>query len=127
MHELAITQSLVELVRSRTGGRQVVAVHVRVGTLSGVIPEALQFGFEVAVPGTPLADARLDIDVVEGRQRCRTCGGEDVVEDLLLLCRCGSVDVELLAGTELLLTAVEVVTDRTGQQTQEQTQEQTCA
>ena len=54
MHELSITQSVVDLVAERTVGRTVVAVHVRVGRLSGVVADAMRFCFEVASAGTPV-------------------------------------------------------------------------
>jgi hydrogenase nickel incorporation protein HypA/HybF len=68
VHELALTQSLVDLVEERTAGRRVVAVHLRVGELSGVLPEAMELAFEVVTADGPLDGATL---VVE-----RTAGGE---------------------------------------------------
>ena len=41
MHELAITQSVVEAVTERTGSAPVVSVRVRVGRLAGVVPDAI--------------------------------------------------------------------------------------
>ncbi|RYU12027.1 hydrogenase/urease maturation nickel metallochaperone HypA [Nocardioides iriomotensis] len=69
MHELAITESLVDLVAERTVGRRVVAVTVRVGDASGVVPEAMAFCFDVVAAETPLAGAAL---VVE------ECAGDDL-------------------------------------------------
>jgi len=66
VHELAIIQSLVDLVAERTVGRQVVAVNVRVGTASGVVADSMAFAFEVVTMETPLADARLVIEETEG-------------------------------------------------------------
>lgn len=108
MHELSITQSLVDAVIERTGERSVMGVHVRVGQISGVLPDALRFCFEVVCAGTPLAGAELVIDEPAGRIRCRSCGMDFVLEDRLLLCPCGSADVEVTGGRELMVTAVEV-------------------
>ena len=69
MHELAITESLVDLVVERTAGRRVVAVNVRVGDRSGVVPDAMSFCFDVVAAETPLAGAALVIEV---------CPGEDL-------------------------------------------------
>ncbi|HSV38703.1 MAG TPA: hydrogenase maturation nickel metallochaperone HypA [Nocardioidaceae bacterium] len=66
MHELAITQDLVDLVAERTAGRQVVAVNVRVGTESGIVPDSMVFSFDVVTLETPLEGARLVIEEVEG-------------------------------------------------------------
>jgi hydrogenase nickel incorporation protein HypA/HybF len=108
MHELAIAESLVAAVLEHTGDRPVTSVRIRVGRLSGVVPDALAFAFEVAVVGTALAGARLEIERPHGQASCRTCGRDFDLDDLILLCPCGSADVEVLAGRELTLGSVEV-------------------
>ena len=52
MHELAITQSVVDAVLERTGDRHVSVVRLRVGRLSGVVPDAMRFCFELVTAGT---------------------------------------------------------------------------
>jgi hydrogenase nickel incorporation protein HypA/HybF len=106
MHELSITQGVVEAVTERTGSAAVVSVRVRVGRLSGVVPDAMRFCFELVTAGTPLEGAVLEIDRPEGRGHCRTCGAEFTLPDPVLLCRCGSADVEVLAGRELAVASV---------------------
>ncbi len=109
MHELAITQSVVDMVVERTTGRRVASVQVQVGALSGVVPDAMRFCFDVAAQGTPIEGATLEIDESPGRGSCRSCGDEFDVADLILLCPCGSADVQITAGRELLVTSVELV------------------
>ena len=106
MHELAITQGVVDAVTERTGTAPVASVRVRVGRLSGVVPDAMRFCFELVTAGTPLDGAILEFERPEGRARCRTCGAEFVLADLILLCDCGSADVEVLAGRELAVASV---------------------
>src|SRR5207237_269762 len=62
MHELAITEGVVEAVTERTGRAPVTSVRLRVGRLSGVVPDAMRFCFELVTAGTPLAGAVLEID-----------------------------------------------------------------
>jgi hydrogenase nickel incorporation protein HypA/HybF len=106
MHELSITQGVVEAVTERTGSAAVVSVRLRVGRLSGVVPDAMRFCFELVTAGTPLEGAALEIDRPEGRGYCRTCAAEFPLPDSVLLCRCGSADVEVLAGRELAVASV---------------------
>ena len=106
MHELAITQSVVEAVTERTGSAPVASVQLRVGRLAGVVPDAMRFCFELVTAGTPLEGAALEFEQPEGRGRCRTCGEEFVLADLILLCSCGSADVEVVAGRELAVASV---------------------
>lgn len=108
MHELAVAESVVEAVRARTGDNPVTSVRLRVGRLSGVVPDALAFCFDLATDGSPLEGAELVVEQQDGRARCRTCGEELALDDLILLCACGSADVELTAGQELQIVSVEV-------------------
>jgi hydrogenase nickel incorporation protein HypA/HybF len=108
MHELSVTQSVVEAVMDRTGEQRVVEVRLRVGRLSGVVPDAMRFCFDLVTDGTPLQGARLDIDEPRGSASCRRCGATFVLHDLILLCPCGSADVDVLTGRELAICSVEV-------------------
>ena len=109
MHELAITRSVVDAVCEHTAGAPVAVVYVRVGKLSGVVPDAMRFCFDMVAEGTPVQGARLDIEEPDGLARCRTCGQDFDLQNLILLCSCGSADVEVLSGSELSVTSVEVV------------------
>jgi hydrogenase nickel incorporation protein HypA/HybF len=106
MHELAITEGVVEAVTERTGTAPVTCVRLRVGRLSGVVPDALRFCFDLVTAGTPLDGAALEIEQPEGRGRCRACGAEFVLADLIPLCDCGSADVQVVAGRELAVASV---------------------
>jgi hydrogenase nickel incorporation protein HypA/HybF len=108
MHELAVTQSVVDAVVQRTGEQRVLEVRLRVGRLSGVVPDSLRFCFDLVTEGTPLHGATLDIEEPEGRASCRRCGSTFALFELILLCPCGSADVDVLTGTELAIRSVEV-------------------
>ena len=108
MHELAIAEDVVSSVRERTRDRDGRVVRLRVGALAGVVPDALDFCFELAAAGTPLEGASLEIVQECGRAHCRTCEADFELPDALLLCECGSADVALLSGRELSVTSVEV-------------------
>lgn len=105
---MAITQSVVDAVCEHAGGRRVHSVRLQVGALCGVVPDSMQFCFGLATEGTLAEGARLDLDAQPGSARCRTCGDEFVLPDLILLCPCGSADVEVLAGRELRILSMEV-------------------
>jgi hydrogenase nickel incorporation protein HypA/HybF len=108
MHELAITESVVDAVVDRMGDAKVLAVRLEIGTLSGVVPDAVRFCFDLVASGTTVEGARLDIDEPAGRARCRTCGTELDLPDPVLLCTCGSADLEVLSGEQLRIVSVEV-------------------
>ena len=108
MHEFAIAESVVAAVLERTAEHQVSVVRLRVGRMAGVVPDALQFCFELASVGTPLAGASLEVDEVEARAHCRSCGSDFSLVDAFLLCDCGSADVAMLSGRDLSIASVEV-------------------
>jgi len=108
MHELAITESLVRAVSERVGDAKVTCVRLAIGRLSGVVPDAVLFCFDVCSAGTPLEGARLEVEEIRARAFCRDCRQETDLEDSIALCTCGSANLELLSGQELKIKEVEV-------------------
>jgi hydrogenase nickel incorporation protein HypA/HybF len=108
VHELAIAESLVELVTERLPGATVTGVHLEIGALSGVVPDAIRFCFGLATDGTGLAGAELVITEDPARCRCRGCGSEFEPDGPIVLCRCGSADVAVLGGEDLRILSVSV-------------------
>ncbi len=109
MHELAITESIVAGVSECANGARVTRVMVHIGRLSGVVPDAVRFCFDVCCKGTALEGAELQIVEIEGRARCRDCGRENQIANLIALCACGSANLEVVSGEELKIKEVEVV------------------
>jgi hydrogenase nickel incorporation protein HypA/HybF len=69
MHEMSIALSVIELASEelqRLDGVNVRALHLRVGKLSAVVPDALRFSFDLAARGTPFENARLEIEETAG-------------------------------------------------------------
>jgi hydrogenase nickel incorporation protein HypA/HybF len=105
---MALTQSLVEAVCEHAAGRRVHSVKLEVGALCAVVPDAMTFCFELATEGTVADGARLDVDILPGAARCRSCDAHFELTDPILLCPCGSADVEVLAGRDLRILSMEV-------------------
>ncbi|WP_397448611.1 hydrogenase maturation nickel metallochaperone HypA [Pseudomonas sp. NA-150] len=109
MHELSITQSIVEACNERAGGARVLRVTLEVGRLSCVMPDALRFCFDVVTEGTPLQGSTLEIITLPGLSRCRDCGAPVQMLDLLSRCSCGSVNLERpQGGDQLLIKSIEI-------------------
>jgi hydrogenase nickel incorporation protein HypA/HybF len=108
VHELAITESIVDAIVEKIGDGPVAAVRLEIGRLSGVVTDSIRFCFGIVADGTGLAGARLDIDEPPGRAYCRDCRREFALDDPIMLCDCGSADLEILAGRELRIVSVEV-------------------
>ncbi len=113
MHELSIALSIVEGVLQEAEQRrfEVQAVHLRLGPLSGVDKDALLFSYPLACEGTPLAGSQLVIEDVPLELYCPACARNlKAASQQELLCpQCGSVEARLVAGNELDITALEIV------------------
>ena len=109
MHELAIADSIVAIASRHAGGRSVVKVEVRVGHLRQVVPDALAFAFRLVAEGTCVAGAELELEEVPAAGRCRACGEHGPLDGFPLQCPgCGSLDLELVGGEELLVDSLEL-------------------
>jgi hydrogenase nickel incorporation protein HypA/HybF len=108
VHELAITQAVVDAVLERLPGRAITCVRLDIGALSGVVPDSVRFCFDLVAEGTSLAGARLEITHCAGRCVCHACGAEFEPDDLIALCPCGSADVAVISGQQLQIASVEV-------------------
>ena len=109
MHEMSITQSVVEICEGHAGGRRVVEVVLEIGELSGVVPESVEFCFEACTKETLLEGARLTMERVPAVGRCPACGAESPVGTLFDPCPgCGAFGLSLVSGDELRVKELEV-------------------
>jgi hydrogenase nickel incorporation protein HypA/HybF len=108
LHELSITQSMVELCEKNADGRKVLSVIMEIGELSGVVPDAVEFCFEACSRDTLLDGARLIIERIPGQGRCG-CGAESPVSSYFDPCPvCGGFGMSVIAGEELRVRELEV-------------------
>ena len=105
---MALTQSVVDAVCEHAAGRRVHSVRLEIGALCAVIPDAMTFCFELATEGTVADHASLEVDMRPGEACCRSCGENFELDDLILLCPCGSADVEVTAGRDVKILSMEV-------------------
>jgi hydrogenase nickel incorporation protein HypA/HybF len=108
MHELSIAEAVVNVVMKHARGRRVLRVELKVGHLRQVVPSSLQFAFQLLTSGTTLDGAVLAIEEVPARGACRRCAVETTMTQFPLQCSsCGDLDLEIVAGEELLVDALE--------------------
>jgi hydrogenase nickel incorporation protein HypA/HybF len=111
MHELSLCGALIEIVSRRADDRPVQAVHVRVGQLRQVVPETLAFCWEMVVAQTQLEGSALELERVPAVLHCRACDATGPLgESIAIACQsCASLDVEVTAGEEFDVTALDLV------------------
>jgi hydrogenase nickel incorporation protein HypA/HybF len=119
MHELSLARAVVETAASHAGGMPVVSVQLRVGALRQVVPESLEFYFEIAARETACDGARLEQEAVAALMRCPACGAEwdpapppaagwAAVVPVLRCPGCDAAGAEALRGEELEVAYIEV-------------------
>lgn len=112
MHELSLTQSLVEIAEEharRAGAIAIRSITLEVGAFSGAVPEALEFAFEVCSKGTLSEGATLIIERVAGAGHCAACAATAACHELTAVCpACGALAFTIDAGTELRILELEI-------------------
>ena len=85
------------------------SVRVHIGQMSAIVPESLSFCFGVMTSGTELEGARLMMDIIPLKAICRDCEEAFNVQNYEFLCpRCGSRNIETIAGQDLSIVEMEV-------------------
>jgi hydrogenase nickel incorporation protein HypA/HybF len=112
MHEASIMESALGSAAAemrKAGAREILRMKLRVGVLSGVVPEALKFAFESLKGATPAAGAALEIELMPAVFRCLDCAAEAELEEMAFHCpRCRGCLVLDHGGNELELTQLEL-------------------
>ncbi len=108
MHEMGLCEDIVAAVERRANGRPVARFRVQVGRLHHVHPEAFEQSMEMAAAGGPVAGAVAELVLMPVRAHCPVCAHDTEADELITSCAaCGSMDVELRGGEELVLESIE--------------------
>lgn len=114
MHELAITQSILEIAAQRAAAAQAVRVtdlHLVIGDLASIVDDSVQFYWDLITEGTICEGALLHFDRRPAQLTCRVCGGAYTLSGELQPCPvCGSSDILVLSGDEFFLESIEIET-----------------
>ena len=111
MHEISIAENIVEQVCNILENKdsKVLALHLQIGALSGVVPECLEFIFPEVTKHTPLQDCQLLIKKIPLKFKCLDCGVLTIIDDILIFCEnCHGTHVDILEGKEMIIEKMEV-------------------
>lgn len=108
MHELAIAESIIGILKEQAKGR-VNSVKLKIGEMAGVVPSALEFSFQIASKGTLAEGAALYIEHVPLTGKCDDCSEVFRIKDYCFECiSCGGSNFKLISGRELLIEEIDV-------------------
>lgn len=110
MHEVSIALSLKEILEEEVAARSincVKEVELEVGELSSIDPRALEDAIEVVFKDTIFSSTKFSIKTVGIKAHCNSCNKEFEVKDFNFICPfCGSSDLTLIQGEELMLKRI---------------------
>ena len=113
MHELSITQNLIDLVAGECKKNNInhpKKIIAELGSLTGYSKESIQFYYDLLSKETPvLAGTELDIREIRAQILCNSCKKKSVItEPCMMFCnRCGSQDIDIISGREFIVKEIE--------------------
>lgn len=113
MHELSISNGIIDVARRAVkspplSAARVLRVDVRIGRLTGIVPDILRHYYSLLTVGTELDGSVLAVEVVPVRGRCSDCSAAFEIDDLSFGCPfCGSGFSAITSGKELEVVSLE--------------------
>lgn len=112
MHEVSLMEQTLHIAIENArqhGSNKIERLKMRLGEMSGVVPEALQFAFDALKQGTIAAEAILDIETVPVICYCHRCQTTFHPAHLFYECPdCGELSRDTQSGREIELSSLEL-------------------
>jgi hydrogenase nickel incorporation protein HypA/HybF len=112
VHELGLASSILDMVTAegaKRPGTRILSLGLKIGEISGVSPESLEFCLQCLVKDTALDGLGIEIERTPRRHRCPRCNHEFDVIDYEVECpECGEFRTVLISGDEMEITYLEV-------------------
>ncbi len=109
MHELSLCGAIADTALAHANGRPVEGIRLRVGHFRQVVPETLQFCWNLRSEGTALAGCLLEVDYIPVVIRCSSCHRETELAKPILECSaCEGRDVAMISGDEFLIDSIDL-------------------
>jgi hydrogenase nickel incorporation protein HypA/HybF len=109
MHELSLTQNLLDIALNHAGEKRIVRVNLLIGELSDEREESIQFYWDDLARGTPAENAKLNFQRIEAEMKCLACETVFHPKEETLLCpNCRSHRLKLIHGDDVKLESIDV-------------------
>jgi hydrogenase nickel incorporation protein HypA/HybF len=114
MHEISIAESIVGIAEAGARARNALSIRligIRLGEFTNIVPEALEFAFEIARQGTIAARAQLEIEMVPMTLFCVVCEAEtQPAGGVCLICAQCGFPLKIVAGEEMQIEYIDIDT-----------------
>ncbi len=112
MHELAVTESVLNIALKHAGqanASKVTDIYLVIGQLSSIVDDSVQFYWDVISADTLCQGATLHFERIPARLACQSCGSEYAITSALEPCpTCGSFSVRVTAGEEFYVDSIAI-------------------
>jgi hydrogenase nickel incorporation protein HypA/HybF len=112
MHELAVTESILNIALKHAGqaeAQRVTHLHLVIGRLSSIIDDSVQFYWDIVAAGTLCEGSTLHFERIPAQMHCLSCGDEYKLDGELTPCpACGSMQVKVISGDQFYLDSIEI-------------------
>lgn len=121
MHEMAVTQAMLNMALEHAQGHRITDIYLQVGRMSLIIPESVGVFFDYLGKGTLAERARLHFEILPLEMTCMDCGRQAdlseraderpqtiMVQALARGCECGSGNLRVTGGIGFNLVSLGV-------------------
>lgn len=124
MHEMPVTQTLLNMALEHARGRRVTDVYLQVGKMSAIIPDSVEVFFDYLSKDTLAEGAKLHFTMMPVEMTCQDCGRPaeldewaDEMPQVIMReafsrgCECGSKQLRVTGGVKFGLLSIDVESD----------------
>jgi len=108
VHELAVTQNVLEIVLRHADNHRIRRIDLVVGQLSTMVDDSVQFYWDIICRGTCAEGARLHFQRIPAQMRCTRCGTIFKLNGDFVCPTCASAAAEVISGEEFYVDSIEV-------------------
>lgn len=111
MHEMAICESLIKIVEEKVKEgniKKVININVKIGKLTNIVPDCLNFAFEILSKDSFLSGTKLIIEETPLIAYCEKCEKSFQKNDFIFICEECSSELSIKSGRELYIESMEV-------------------
>ena len=112
MHEMSIAVNIVDIVCQKAkeeNASKINNVELIIGSLSGIMKDALTFCFEAACKNTLADGTKLIIHNIQAEAFCKSCNKDFIIESDFSPCpTCTDFNCEILRGKELSIKSFNI-------------------
>lgn len=112
MHELTIIDNIIKICieeAKKHNVNKIIEIRIKIGQFSGMVPEYIQFYFNIMSKGTAAENAILNIEKIPIKIKCNDCKTDsEVCLDDLICSYCGSANIQVLKENSFIIESMEV-------------------